>query len=199
MKAGVNLKIVALDSTNIFDRIKLCWGHLENWRELKPSKSSKEWLERSNAVFKPTTFIAYVDDVPVGMIEFLPQRLLKRLKLCSCRLDAEHGETEDRYDLGEGFENYLFISCLSVSKDYQGKNIGKALLNYFLSSNVSLQSDGAVVYVTERNQNWESYIHWPAGPKEFYIKRGFVIRKQLNDPLGYLLSYTNAERAKPVK
>lgn len=198
MIAGANFKIAALDS-NFWDRIKLCWGHLENWRELKIVKSSKEWLERSNAVFKPTTFIAYIDDMPVGMIEFLPQRLLKQLRLCPCRLDVEHGETEYRYDLGEGFENHLLISCLSVSKDYQGKGVGKALLDYFLSSNVFLQSDGAVVYVTERSQNWESYIHWPAGPKEFYIKAGFVVEKTLNEPSGCLLSYASPERAKRAK
>lgn len=125
------------------------------------------------------------------MIEFIPQNLLKKLGLCPCRADPEHEEMENRYFVGEEFRNYLFISCLSVSKDNQGKGVGRALLNCFLNSEEFKNSDGALVYVRERDERWDSYIHWPAGPKEFYLKAGFIIVKTLDNPTEYLLCHKN--------
>ena len=150
---------------------------------------SAEWLSKANAVFVPTTFIAYKNTVPVGMIEFLPQRLLSQLGLCPCRIDVEQGETESRYILGKEFDNYLFISCLSVAKEHQGKGIGKTLLNRFLESQVLKEFDGALVYARERDQSWEKFIHWPAGPEKLYLKVGFSIAKTLERPAGHLLLY----------
>lgn len=184
-----NVKIVAISSDNVLDRIKLCWGHLDNWKESQIVRKTQVWLEKANEVFKPTTFIAYVDGSVIGMIEFLPQDLLMRLGLCQCRRDAEHGETEERYFSGEGSENYLFISCLFVNKDHQGKGVGKALLKHFLESEVFKAYGNARVYVKERDKSWDSYVHWPAGSKEFYIKNGFVVGRTLDNPLGYILSY----------
>jgi ribosomal protein S18 acetylase RimI-like enzyme len=125
--------------------------------------------------------------VPVGMIEFLPQKLLKKHGLAPCRVDVENKETEERYILGKDFENYLFISCLIVSKNSQHQGIGKALLNHFLNSAVFEGSSGASVYVTQRDKKWDESIHWPAGPKEFYQKAGFLITKTMKNPIGYLL------------
>jgi GNAT superfamily N-acetyltransferase len=124
------------------------------------------------------------------MMEFLPQRLLKQLGLCPCRANPEQGEIEKRYSLGGDFENYLFISCLYIAREHQGVGIGKLLLNHFLASEVFQDYDGATVYVAERDKTWESYISWPTGPKEFYMKSGFVFERSLDDPKGYLLSYS---------
>lgn len=190
-KLAETIEVVAIDSSNVLDRIKLCWGHLDNWRNQAIVKKSKEWLEKTNSLFTPTTFIACKSGIPVGFIEFVPQKMLERLGLCPCRVDKENRETENRYILGKAFENYLFISCFFVSKEHQGRGIGTFLLNYFLNSNVFRNSDGATVYASQRNMNWENYVHWPAGPKEFYLKAGFIIEKTLSNPTGYLLSYRN--------
>jgi GNAT superfamily N-acetyltransferase len=176
-----------MSSSNIADRLWLCWGHLDNWRKLPIVQQSEEWLNRANAVFTPTSFIAYKNRTPVGMIEFLPQEFLRQLSLCPCRIDREQGETESRYDLGREFDDYLLISCLSVARHYQGKGIGIALLNHLLESEVFKGSKGALVYVRERDQSWEKFIHWPAGPKEFYFKAGFSIARVLENPPGCIL------------
>ena len=91
----------------------------------------------------------------------------------------------------KGFENYLFISCLWVGKDHQGKGVGKALLSHFLNSQAFKESEGALVYVARRDEGWEKYIYWPAGPAEFYLKAGFAIEKTLINPTGHILSYRN--------
>jgi len=183
-----NLKIVALDSKNISDRLKLCWSHLDHWESLEIVKDCEKWLEEANALFSPTTFIVYDDRLPRGMIEFVPIRLLGRVKLCPCRTDVKNNEVEERYILGKQFDNYLFISCFLINKDHQGKGVGKTLLNHFLNSEIFKKSEGALVYVTERDETWSGHIHWPAGPKEFYIKAGFSISKAMRNPKGYILS-----------
>jgi GNAT superfamily N-acetyltransferase len=184
-----NLEITAINSSNISDRLWLCWGHLDDWKKLPIVKKSEEWLEKVNAIFAPTTFLAYSYGKPVGMIEFMPQKLLKQLGLCPCRIDIEHGETESHYTLGEEFDNYLFISCLSVAKDHQRKGVGKTLLNHLLGSQVLQKYDGAMVYARERDQNWEKFIHWPAGPSEFYLKADFFTAKTFEEPVGHILFY----------
>lgn len=186
-----DIKVAAIDQNNVFDRLKLCWGHLDNWKHLGIVQKSKKWLDKTNAFFTPTTLIAYKKGVPVGMIEFLPQKLLKKIRLCPCRVDVKNKEIPERYILGEEFENYLFISCLLVSRDKQRKGVGKALLSHLLHSEVFKDFNGALVYVTKRDERWDKHIHWPAGPKEFYLKAGFVIEKTLDDPIGYLLCYRN--------
>lgn len=186
-----NVKVAALNRENVLDQLKVCWGHLDNWRNLKIVQKSREWLEKANGFFAPTTFIVYKNAVPVGMIEFLPYRLLNKIGLCPCRVDAKNKETAGRYILEGKFENYLFISCLVVSKDHQRKEVGKTLLNHFLHSEALKDFDGALVYVTKRDQSWDKHIHWPAGPKEFYLKVGFVIEKALGYPTGYLLRSIN--------
>jgi GNAT superfamily N-acetyltransferase len=186
-----NVEIVAINRNNILDRIKLCWGHLDNWKNLEVVQKSEYWIQKLNTVFAPTTFIAYINKVPVGMIEFVPQKLLKQFGLCPCRVDRDHGEVEDRYLLEKKPENYLFISCLLVNKNNQGKGVGKALLNHLLNSKIFKNFDGARVYVTERVEDWDSHIHWPTGPKEFYLKRGFVVEKVMDNPAGYMLFYKN--------
>jgi ribosomal protein S18 acetylase RimI-like enzyme len=186
-----DIKILTVNANNIFDRLNLCWGHLKNWEHLEIVKKSKEWLEKTNKLFAPTTFIAYTNETPTGMIEFVPRKLMREIGLCPCRADPEKGMTESRYALGEEFEDFLFISCLWVSKDYQGKGVGKALLDHFLKSEVFKNSKGALVYVSERDARWDKHIHWPAGPKEFYLKAGFTIEKTLDKPAGHLLCRKN--------
>jgi len=182
-------RIVAIDASNMLDRLRLCWGHINGWMDADIVRKNKEWLEKANAHFKPTTFIAYPDSVPAGMIEFLPQKAVRELGLCPCRLAPESREVKERYILGKEYDNYLFISCTWINERNQGKGIGKALLDHLLNSEVFSSSDGALVYVAERDEKWEKHIHWPAGPKEFYLKRGFTVEKTLRNPTGYLLSY----------
>jgi len=187
-----SVNFLPISAANIVDRLRLCWGHLNGWTDLGIVHASKRWLESANTHFSPTTFIAYKSETAVGMIESVPQKLLK-LGLCPCRIDAKSGEIESRYLLGDEYENHLFISCLSVDKESQGKGVGKALLRHFLRSKAFAEAGGATVYVRERDESWDKFIHWPAGPKEFYLKAGFIIKKTLANPTGYLLCYSSTE------
>ncbi len=184
-----DLKVAALNEERISDRLQLCWGHLDDWRSLDIVKRCRKWLEETNTIFTPTTFVAYKGGEAVGMIEFLPYRFMERVKLCPCRVDENSGEVEERYTIEEGFENYLFISCLFVRKDSRSQGVGGALLKHLLHSKVIQDFDGTLVYVTKRDESWTSHIHWPTGPKEFYLKLGFTILKTMENPTGYVLIY----------
>lgn len=183
------IQVAGLRSSNISDRLWLCWGHLSDWRNIPVVQRSNKWLQQANSLFAPTTFIAYVGKTPAGMIEFMPNRLLKELGLCPCRVDKENQETEDRYILGKEFDDCIFISCLSVSKNQQGNGVGKTLLRHLLESKAFRGYRGALVYAREKDPSWEKFIHWPAGPKEFYVKAGFSIAKALENPAGHILYY----------
>jgi hypothetical protein len=66
---------------NLDDRLFLCWGHLDDWRNLDIAKQSRNWLETVNVVTM-TTFMAYKGQQPVGMIEFMPCSLLGEYGFC---------------------------------------------------------------------------------------------------------------------
>ena len=46
-----------------------------------------------------------------------------------------------------GFDNYLFISCLYVSRDHQGKGVGKALLGRLIDSDLLGGYDGLLALI----------------------------------------------------
>jgi len=188
-----NVEVLAINANSLSDRLRLCWGHLEDWKRLEIVKESEKWLEETSRQFAPTTLIAYTSGAPVGMIEFIPYRLMRTAGLCPCRTNPER-KMKSRYILRSEFNDYLFISCLWVHKDHQGKGVGKTLLHHFLASEVFKNSSGALVYVTQRDPRWEEHIHWPAGPKGFYLKAGFTVEKTLVKPAGYLLSRRNPHR-----
>jgi GNAT superfamily N-acetyltransferase len=182
------IQIHPINPQRTTDRLKLCWGHLNNWQNLQIVQKSKQWLEKTASTYQPTTLIAYQDNQPIGMIEFLPMRLLEKHGLCPCRTDTENNETPQRYTLGSNYDNYLFISCFLINSDFQGKGIGTTLLNHFLNQALK-QSDGAIVYIRERDETWDKHIHWPTGPEQFYTKAGFKKLKALENPKGQILYY----------
>lgn len=187
-----SIRVTSVDSNNLVDRLRLCWGHLKNWERLEIAQQSKQWLERANASFSPTTFIAYADETPAGMIEFVPQKVMREAGLCPCRANPETSEVENRYVLREEFEHCLFVSCLWVNKDYQGRGVGKALLNHLLRSDTFRNSGGVLVYAAVRDERWEKHMHWPAGPVEFWVRAGFGVLESLSAPAGFMLYRENS-------
>lgn len=182
---GNELEIIALSPTHISDRLEICFGHLDDWQKLEIVQGSKKWLARANKKFGPTTLIAYKAGVPAGMIEFVPRSLIPTIGFCPCR--ADETEMRELVALGDGYEKYLFVTCLWVPGRYQGEGIGKALLDGFLGSQLFNGYEGSLVFTRERDKRWPNEIHWPAGPAEFYLASGFDILRVLSDPPGHIL------------
>jgi GNAT superfamily N-acetyltransferase len=169
--AGRDFSIYPMTPSRVLDRLRLCWGHLDDWTNLKIVKQSREWLQEVNATYTPTTSIAYLSGTPVGMIESIPYELVAAHGLCPCRVPSEDGKMPIQV---EGFGRDLFISCLYVAKENQRKGIGRALVSSLLRSEHFRHFEGALVYACRRQKEWEQHIHWPAGPAEFYLRAGFV-------------------------
>ncbi len=187
--ATSKIEIHPINPQRITDRLKLCWGHLNNWQNLEIVQKSKQWLQKTASTYQPTTLIVYEDNLPIGMIEFLPMHLLEKCGLCPCRTDTENNENPQRYTQGSDYNNYLFISCFLINSDFQGNGTGTTLLNHFLNHQTFKQSDGALVYVRERDETWDEHIHWPTGPEQFYTKAGFKKLRTLENPKGHILYY----------
>jgi hypothetical protein len=173
---------------NLNDRLQVCWGHLENWENHELVKESRAWLEKVNAAFSPTTFIAYKGNTPIGIIEFMPRDMLHDQDFCPCR-KRKGGNGAVLPSLGTDYRDYLFITCLWVPGANQREGVGKALLMQLLDSQTFKHFRGALVFVADRDDKWPDAIHWPAGPREFYERAGFVVAKRLDEPAGHLLKY----------
>jgi ribosomal protein S18 acetylase RimI-like enzyme len=183
---GNGFEILALDPTNLSDRLEICFGHLDNWRSLDIVKANSKWLAKANSTFTPSTFMAYTNGSAAGMIEFIPVNQIEKVGFCPCR--ARETKMKEIEALNAGFDDCVLISCLWVPARHQGVGVGRALLTHFLNSQVFNGYRGAVVYTMEREQRWPKEIHWPAGPTTFYLNHGFDIAKALRHPAGHILS-----------
>ncbi len=179
---------------NLNDRLEVCWSHLGKWEDHELARESRDWLVAANAKFSPSTFIAYQGNQPAGMIEFMPRDMLEEQDLCPCR-QRKGGTGDVLPSLGMDFRDYLFITCLWVPTQFQGRGIGKALLGHLLDSQTFKHFRGALVYVADRDPTWPDAIHWPAGPKEFYEEAGFTTAKRVEEPSGYLMRLVRMQKA----
>lgn len=182
------LHVVPIRPGNFSDRLQVCWSHLEGWESHELVKESRQWLESVNSQFTPTTFIAYDGTTPVGMIEFMPRDMLHVQDFCPCR-KRKAGDGRVLPRLGTDYMDYLFITCLWVPATWQHQGVGNSLLIHLLDSQVFKHFRGMLVFASARDPKWPESVHWPAGPREFYERRGFQPVKEIEDPAGCLLQY----------
>lgn len=183
------LNITALSERHIKKRLELCWGKEEEWKNLEVIEGCRRWLKKVNNRLKTSTFLAYENGKAIGMVEFIPYKMLTELGLPPCRTDVDANEVPERYLLDNNYSQYLFISCLWVDKEHQGRGVGGGLLNHLQSSEILEEYNGLLVYTRKKDDSWDNHISWPTGPKEFYQKYGFNIIKKLENPAGYILEY----------
>lgn len=175
-----------ISEERIEDRLELCWGGVEGWRDREVVEESRTWLENVNRAFSPTTFIAYRDGAgdPVGMIEFLPAELIDRFGLVPCRTAPERACWSSDPAAVDTAENAIFLACLWVDQDAQREGVGRTLVTHLLESDVVRDYDGIYTYVTERDAEFvdpDAGVWWPVGPREFYESFGFEAVRNLPD------------------
>jgi len=137
-------------------------------------QAKKDWFRRASGKYGVCGFVAYLNDRPVGLVEFLP-------------VDAVP-YPEDRP------RETIFILCVYVRKDSQGKGVGRELLSqlirYLATTPIGYfggkKTRGIEVYVPQPDPKGPAYIQFPTGNKEFYEKFGFKLKKALPKQKGYL-------------
>ncbi len=182
-----DITIELLTPKNIEDRLYLCWGHREDWKTLEIVQESRKWLKNVSAHSALITYIAYKEKTPVGMIEVVSVTSLKKFGLCSCRWEegSNYPSKNEIERLTATYPRDIFLSCLWVKEGYQRQGVGSSLLGHFLTSELIKKAEGVLVYVHKPEATWDAHFHWPVGPRDLYLKRGFVSLQEINS--GYLL------------
>jgi len=173
-EAAIEIRPISEDVVE--DRLALCWGHVDGWRDRDVVDESRAWLENVNRAFSPTTFIAYRAGDPVGMIEFAPTPIVDRFGLVPCRAAPERACWSAESVPDAASENAIFVACLWVEKASQGEGVGRALLGHLLESEVVRDYDGIYTVVSDRDAEFvdpDEGIWWPTGPREFFESFGF--------------------------
>lgn len=137
-------------------------------------RAKRKWFEDVTRRYGICAFVAYLDDCPAGLVEFLPVNAVP------------YGDERPK--------DTMFIICAYVRKDSQKKGVGNKLFRHLIKylETTSLMCFGGrkavaiEVYVPQVDPKWPSYIQFPTGSKEFYEKLGFKLKKELPKQKGYL-------------
>lgn len=164
------LRIRKVDDANFKDIPSPC-NHCLYWqsseevdekmlkREMEQEK--REWLTRVIREFGNCGFIAYVNRVPIGFIQYAPKTFFPRTK---------------EYASGPPSEDAVFLACLYIAaKEARGKGLGSAMLENLL---VELRKREVKAVETFARKNSENN---PSGPLELYLKHNFKMKNDKDD------------------
>jgi len=121
---------------------------------------TKEWLRKVYSKFGSCVKVAYINNKPVGMIQYAPMDIFPHVK------QPEAHKT-------------ILIHCIYVAEEYRTKGIGKKLMKALIDD---LRKPHPYLN-GEKFEKIEALAGkgrpGPAGPVEFFVKMGFKVAKQL--------------------
>jgi len=186
----LEVEIRDLNYENIDDLVNICTSQsgISHAKTLKEgSLRKKMWIEKALKVFGPCAKIAYVENKPIGFIEFYPVQMFPIL----------------RHMLKD--KKVILITCVFVGggkrtkglqREYQGKGIGSKLIQSLIKD---LKHRRIPYFGNEKAEeiaigSWCSHTGFPeALPRfrKFFFKNGFVEAPDFPDPTmkGGILSY----------
>jgi GNAT superfamily N-acetyltransferase len=164
------LKIENVNENNFGDIPNPCkqclyWQTIEPFDEkmLKPEMAQKkrEWLNKVVSEFGSCIKLAYLNDVPIGFIQYAPAKFFPRIK---------------EYASGQPSEDAIFIACLYISnKEARRKGLGTSMLENLIGE---LKGRGFKAVETFARESSENN---PSGPLRLYLKHNFKIKNDKND------------------
>jgi len=145
---------------NLFDPCRSClyWEAPHLTGKISDSKANllkKDWFCTILNKWGPCGKILYVDNEPVGFVQFAPNKFFQNLK---------------GYPVKPS-DDAVFISCLYVKEGYRQKKYGVMLLNAVIRE-LKERNIKAVETIARKRS-----IDNPSGPIEFYLENGFSIVK----------------------
>ena len=178
----MKLDIRDVSTENIDDLINICVSqsgtpHAETLKE--GSLKKKVWVEKALKTFGLCAKIAYVNEEPIGFVEFYPIQMFPVL----------------RHMLGD--HRVILITCVFVGgertkglqRQFQGRGIGSKLLQALIED---LRHRRIPYFGDEKTEkiaigSWCSHTGFPeALPRfrRFFLKNGFVEDPDFPDPTG---------------
>jgi len=150
-----NIRIKDLEMNNLMDQISICVTekYLSDEAFRRGVEEKRKWLENMLKKYGSCSKIAYLNNKPVGMIQFYPEKAIP-------------------YKIGAR-DQVIEISCIFVGdKSLQGKGIGSKLLNSLiedLSKPLPYFNNKPCKFIVTHAFNAES-----GTPQHiFYLRRGF--------------------------
>lgn len=130
---------------------------------LKPEmeRQKSEWLVHVNDDFGNCVKLAYLDNVPIGFVQYAPAKFFPKVK---------------EYASGPPSQDAVFLACLYItSKEQRGKGFGSAILEDLLAE-LKKRREKAVETFARKNSADN-----PSGPLSFYLKHNFKIKSERDD------------------
>jgi len=178
----LDIEIRSLNNENIDDLVNICVSqsdvrHAQTLRE--GSLVKKKWIEKALRTFGSCAEIAYVNDEPIGFVEFYPGPMFPLL----------------RHLLGD--RKVVLVTCVFVGgkrtsglqREYQSRGVGSRLIQAMIED---LKHRRIPCFSGEKAEeiavgSWCSHTGFPeALPrfKKFFFKNGFVEAPDFPDPTG---------------
>jgi GNAT superfamily N-acetyltransferase len=130
---------------------------------LKPDneRQKREWFDNVIAEYGNCIRIAYLDNAPIGFIQYAPAKFFPRAI---------------EYSSGPVSKDSVFLACLYIiNKENRRKGLGTIMLRNLLAE--LKQKEVKVVETFARKGSFEN----PSGPLEIYSKHNFRIRREKDD------------------
>jgi GNAT superfamily N-acetyltransferase len=140
------------ESANDFD---------EKVEKLGAERLKRNWFKEMSKTFGNSGAIAYLDDKPVGYVQYALPSAFPRIQ---------------QYASGLPSDDSVFLACLYIpNRELRGKGIGKHLLDFVVSD---LKNRNYKALETFARKGSESN---PTGPMEFYLKQGFTMKREKDE------------------
>lgn len=95
----------------------VCMYYIQNDKKEKTAKNKREWFIKMNKEYGSCGKILYYKGEPVGFAQFAPKKEFIKLE------DLQKGSTDT---------DAWYIACIVIKKNFQGKGLGKVLVNEVL-------------------------------------------------------------------
>ena len=163
-------KIERLIGDNFRDIPNPC-GHCLYWQTIGPfnEKESKpemmhrkqEWFHKAIREFGNCGFIACLDMIPIGFIQYAPTRFLPRVK---------------DYASGPSSEDAVFLACLYIADEKsRGRGLGTLMLEKLIAELRKRKFKAVETFARKNSENN------PSGPLELYLKHNFEIKNDRDE------------------
>ena len=164
------LKIESANESNFGDipnpcRQCLYWQTSEPFDEkmLKPEMAQQkwEWLNEVAKEFGSCIKLAYLNDVPIGFIQYAPAKFFPCVK---------------EYASGPPSEDAVFIACLYIAnKELRGKGLGTSMLENLIGKLKERRFKAIETFARRSSEDN------PSGPLKLYLKHNFKIKNDKDD------------------
>ena len=136
-------------------------GFDEKVEKSMAEKIKRNWFRDVSKEFGNCGFIVYLENAPIGYVQYAPARFLPRTQ---------------QYKCGPPSKDAVFLACLYIPKRaLRGKGIGKYMLTHVLSDLEKRDYKAVEAFARTTPEST------PVSPLGFYLKHGFIVKREKDE------------------